>query len=114
MVSAGGEAPTEFTYGTVTGIDGNQINLTEYDYEKDEDVAASYFVNDKTEYKGVNGLQDIVVGDVIDVIYSEIDGKRLSAHISIEKPDTDLEMDESDSENLQIEEEIPNPESTVK
>ena len=103
MIFAEEESPTEFTYGTVASISDNQISLSEYDYEKDEDVTASYFVSEKTEFNNVKNLQEILAGDVIDIIYQESDGKRLATHISVEKPENEFELDEVDAEGLQAE-----------
>ncbi len=78
-----------FAYGTVSQVSGDQIVVSEYDYEKDEETDNTYFLSDKIEIKNVASLKDIAVGDNVDIVYTTSDDKRIAQSISVEKPSSD-------------------------
>ena len=94
---------SEFSYGTVVSASDTQLNVNEYDYEKDEDVQVVYEISDKTEWVNVKSIKDILVGDTVDVIYQPENNSRKAIQISVEKPDNESELDPEETESLQIE-----------
>lgn len=80
------EEDAEYSSGTAKSVSSDQIVVMEYDYDKDEDVEVSYVVDPKAELKGVASLEDIKVGDDIEVNYVTKDGKKVARVIAVEKP----------------------------
>ena len=80
------EEDAEYSWGTAKSVSSDQIVVMEYDYDKDEDVEVSYVVDPKVELKGVDSLDDIKVGDDIEVNYVTKDGKKVARVIAVEKP----------------------------
>ncbi|MBI1977124.1 MAG: hypothetical protein HYS55_00025 [Candidatus Omnitrophica bacterium] len=87
----GEEEPTEFSYGTVKSISAGEFVLTEYDYDNDKDIDVTYTVPAEATFEGVTKLEEIVIGDAVDVDYAVKDGKRIALALAVEKP---LEEDE--------------------
>ncbi len=58
-------ADAQEAYGEVVSIDttAGAITITEYDYEKDEDVNRSYNVDKAATYENVKSLSEVKVGD---------------------------------------------------
>jgi len=94
---AQGKEIMAFSYGTVLDISKNQIVVSEYDYDKDEESEASYVIDRKTEFKNVKSATDIVAGDSADIVYVISDGERVAQSISIERQANDEEVDLEDS-----------------
>lgn len=82
---------TEFSYGTVTSVSSNQIVVSEYDYESDQDVDVTYTVPADVKLEGVASLQEIAVGDAIDIDFLIKGGQKVASLITVEKP---IEEDE--------------------
>ena len=79
------EEDIEYSWGTVKSISSSQIVVTEYDYDNDEDVEATYSVDPKVELIGVKSLEDIAVGDSLDIEYIIQSGKKIAKVITVEK-----------------------------
>ena len=79
------EEDIEYSWGTVKSISSSQIVVTEYDYDNDEDVEATYSVDPKVELIGVKSLKDIAVGDSLDIEYVIQSGKKIAKVITVEK-----------------------------
>lgn len=87
----GEEEPTEFSYGTVKSVSAGEFVLTEYDYDNDKDIDVTYTVPTEATFEGVTKLEEIVIGDAVDIDYAVKDGKRIASTIAVEKS---LEGDE--------------------
>lgn len=88
------EEDVEYTWGTVKSISSSQIVVTEYDYDNDEDVEATYSTDPKVELIGVKTLKDIAVGDDLDIEYVIQGGKKVAKVITVEKPSKTEEQEE--------------------
>lgn len=75
----------EFSWGVVKSVSSDQIVVTEYDYDRDEDVEVSYTVDPKAELKGVKSLKDIEAGDILEMDYVTSQGKRTVKVAVVEK-----------------------------
>ncbi len=80
------EEDVEYSWGTVKSISSNEIVVTEYDYDKDEDVEVTYSIDPKVELEGVKTLKDITVGDSLDIKYVIQGGKKIAKVITVEEP----------------------------
>lgn len=89
---------SEFSYGVVAGMGGNELTVKEYDYAKDEEVPVPYVVSPAAELKGAPSLNAIAVDDNVDIIYETADGKRVAKFISVEKPSADNDSENSSEE----------------
>lgn len=48
-----------------------------------------YFVTSKTEYEGISGLQDLTVGDEVEIEYKEDGGNREAVEVELAGADDD-------------------------
>lgn len=84
-ISAAQEEEIDYSWGTVAGISENQIVVTEYDYNKDEEVDITYSIDPNVKFENVDSLENIAVGDSVDIEYVVKDGKRVAKVIAVEK-----------------------------
>ena len=75
----------EYAYGVVTSASGDQIVISEYDYETDMDVDISFTVTEDTIIDGVGSISDISAGDNAEIDYVVKDGKKIAQMVFIEK-----------------------------
>lgn len=71
----------EFTYGIITRIEGNEITLSEYDYEQDLDVNMVYTVNEQTIFENISSIKELQVNDSLDLYFREENGTRIATSI---------------------------------
>lgn len=79
------EEETEYSYGTVSSIAGDQLVVSEYDFEKDADVNVNYAVDATTKFENVTALTEIAAGDSVEIDYLVKDGKNVAKLVSVEK-----------------------------
>ena len=82
----------EFSYGTVKSISGDQLVVSEYDYENDKDIDVTYSVNAETTYEGVQSLVEIAAGDSVDIDYKIEGHKKTAVAVAVEKGGEDEEL----------------------
>ena len=88
---------TEFSYGTVKSVTGNQLVVSEYDYDADKDIDVTYTVPPEAKLENVASVQEIAAGDIVDIDFVAKDGQKVVSLITVEKPtgqDEDLLLDE--------------------
>jgi len=78
------EEKTEYSWGKVSSASSSQIVVTEYDYDSDEDADVTYTIDPKVEFKNVDSLKSIAVGDSVDIEYVIKDGKKVVKVIAVE------------------------------
>lgn len=76
----------EYSYGTVRSLTDNILTITEYDYEKDEDVSVNYDVS-AAKLENAGTLAEIQPGDTVDLLYTMKGTERSVMSISVEKAD---------------------------
>lgn len=91
------EEEIEYTWGTVSSLTSNQIVVTEYDYDTGEDVDVTCAVDSGAELKNVDSLNNIAVGDSVEIEYVVRDGKKVVKVISLEKPSYEEESTPSEA-----------------
>ncbi|MCR4336916.1 MAG: hypothetical protein NUV91_03835, partial [Candidatus Omnitrophica bacterium] len=79
-------------FGTISKIEKDQIVLLEYNEETDAEEEKIYSVSDKTQFSDQLTLEDLLVGDPIEISYVDEGGKKVAQNIKLE--DTFLEGDE--------------------
>ena len=92
----------EFSYGTVQSTSVDQIVVSEYDYDTDQEVDVTYKVTPDTAFENVASLSEVTVGDSVDIDYVAENGEKSAVAITVEKP---FGEDEDTAIDLGIEEE---------
>src|SRR3989338_1019955 len=77
----GGEE-AEFSYGMVKSVSADQIVISEYDYEADKDVDVTYTVPADVKIEGAASLQEIAVGDAVDIDFLVKDGQKVASALT--------------------------------
>ncbi|MBF0478124.1 MAG: hypothetical protein HQL26_01440 [Candidatus Omnitrophica bacterium] len=88
----GGDATDEnlgFAFGSLKSINGNTIVVTEQDDVSGKATDTETVADAETAYEGIAGLADLKAGDVIEVVYQDLNGKKTAKMIS--KSDTTKE-----------------------
>lgn len=91
------EEELEYSWGIVSSVSSNQIVVTEYDYDSDEEVDATYTVDPQADIRNVESLKDIKVGDSIEIDYVVSAGKKVAKIIAVEKPSYEEEYTPSET-----------------
>lgn len=82
------EENVEYGYGTVVKVDKakNEIVISEYDYDSDEEVDITYSVHPNVEFENVDLLTEINPGTYVDIRYVVGEGgKRIVKFIDVYK-----------------------------
>ena len=85
------EEELDYSWGIVSTISSNQIVITEYDYDSDEEVNVTYTLDPKVDLKNVESLEDIKEGDSVEIDYAIKDGQKVAKIIAVEKPSQEKE-----------------------
>ncbi len=91
------EEEAEYSWGTVSSISSNQIVVSEYNYDTEENIDVVYTLDPKMELKNVNSLKDIAVGDSVDIEYAVRDDKKVAKVITVEKSSQEEESTPSET-----------------
>lgn len=78
-------------FGTLAAVADAEGELTvlEYDFDTDQDVKIIYMIDEDTEYENITDASQLVVGDPVELIYVEMDGKRIALVVTKEQLDLD-------------------------
>lgn len=82
---------TNYSYGKVLAVTPHEISITEYDYDKDKEVNTSYSVGPAVELQSILSLDQLAVGDEIEISYESRDGKNIALTISRPQVEDDPE-----------------------
>lgn len=99
-------------YGEVVSIDAaaGTITITEYDYEKDEDVNKAYKIDNAAAYENVKSLSEVKVGDWVALtLKTQKDGTNLATSVYVERYDIGEEIAPPAG---QVQTETPQPQVT--
>ncbi|MFH1678202.1 MAG: hypothetical protein ABH914_01075 [Candidatus Omnitrophota bacterium] len=88
------EEGTDLTWGIVSSVSSTQITVKEYDYSSGEELDVVYVLQPNTELQGVDSLENIAVGDNIEIEYILGGDDKVAKGIIIEKPSLLEEDDE--------------------
>ncbi len=81
----------EYAFGTVKQISGQELTLTEFDYDTNKEKEVAYTIDATAELNNVKSASEIVVGDEVDVDYFVRDGKNVAVVVAVAKPLNDAE-----------------------
>ena len=87
---AAAPAEGQEAYGEAVSVDANagKIEITEYDYEKDEDINKAYQIDKAATYENVKSLAEVKVGDWVALtLKPQKDGTSLAVSVYVEKYD---------------------------
>lgn len=71
----------EIAYGTIAQMTENTIVLKVYDFTTETDIEVTYGITAETAYENVASINDLHVGDEIDIEYREVNGERKIATV---------------------------------
>lgn len=91
VVLAENEDEMEYAWGVVKEVSNDSIVVTEYDYDTDVDIDAAYSISSDTEVSNVETLDDISIGDMVDIEYFIVGGKKEAKVISVETGEVEYE-----------------------
>ncbi len=84
-----------YSYGAVAKVSANEIVLQEYDYDSDVEKQVSYQLDPSVKLDGFKAITDLAAEDVVEVYYTEQDGKKIAKIIRREV----IEDENTSSEN---------------
>ena len=78
-----------YSYGTVLKISPTEIVLQEYDYDSDVEKEVTYQIDPAVKIDGFATVLNLVAQDVVEVYYSEQNGKKIAKIIRQEAIEED-------------------------
>jgi hypothetical protein len=81
----------EYAFGTVKAINGQELTLTEFDYDTNKEREVTYTIDATAELNNVTSVAEIIVGDEVDVDYFVREGKNVAVVVAVAKPLNELE-----------------------
>lgn len=82
-------------YGEVVSVDANagSVIITEYDYEKDEDVSNKYNIDKAATYENVKSLSEVKAGDWVALtVKPQKEGGNIATSVYVERYDMGEEV----------------------
>ena len=68
----------DYAYGEVVQSSNDQLVISEYDYEMDEELQVTYTINSQTAFTNVADAVKLAKGDAVEIYYKESNGKRVA------------------------------------
>ncbi|MCB9757663.1 MAG: hypothetical protein H6753_04470 [Candidatus Omnitrophica bacterium] len=65
-----------YSYGAVLKVGAAEIVLQEYDYDSDVEKEVAYQIDPAVKLDGFKAISDLAPEDVVEIYYSEQDGKK--------------------------------------
>lgn len=83
-----GEEPKyDFAYGALVSKSGDQITISEYNFDTDAEENVAYVVNEWTDFEGGAGPEGLDVGDSVEILYTAEEGRRVAVSVAESKED---------------------------
>lgn len=83
VVLAENEDEMEYAWGVIKEVSNDSIVVTEYDYDTDVDIDVAYSISSDTKVSNVETLDDISIGDTVEIEYFVVGGKKEAKVISV-------------------------------
>ena len=87
------EEDMDYSWGAVVEVSSDQIVVSEYDYDSDEEIDVVYKVSPDTELRNIEALKDLAEGDSVEIVYAFKGKDKIAKAITLEKllPEEDIE-----------------------
>jgi hypothetical protein len=74
----------DYTYGTVMSVSTDEIVLSQYDLETDEEKQEHYLITTETELYNFERIDELSQKDAVEIFFFEEDGLRYAIYIAKE------------------------------
>lgn len=101
----------EYTYGSVVSSSPEQIVVSEYDYEADEEAQTTYIVKAETKFSNINAAADLTKDDNVDIYYKVADGQKVATMVTKDETVYDAQTGEEEDAGEVPEEESVEPQT---
>jgi hypothetical protein len=95
----------EYSYGKVTNVDEvkNEIVVSEYDWETNADIVATYLVAPDAKFENAASLKEVKVDNEVSIEYiKKEDGTKVAKFISVHKPEAEPQTAEDAPEKSDL------------
>ncbi|HLF18364.1 MAG TPA: DUF5666 domain-containing protein [Candidatus Omnitrophota bacterium] len=92
------EEQWEFTFGKVASVSNDQITISEYNLESEQEADVTYAVNATTEFVNIEGLSALKPGDDIEIEFKEEEGQKVAMAVA---KDEEVMMEENMGEAME-------------
>lgn len=96
------EDEMEYAWGVVKEVSNDSIVVTKYDYDTDVDTDVAYSISSDTAVYNVETLDDISIGDTVEIEYFIAGGNKKVKTISIETGEEEYESLETYDEGYEL------------
>ncbi|MFC1624403.1 hypothetical protein ACFL28_03715 [Candidatus Omnitrophota bacterium] len=78
------EEEMEYSWGIVSDISFDKLILSEYDYDTDSELEVSYSIASDIELVNVDSVEEITIGDALEIEYVIAGNKNMAKVITVE------------------------------
>ena len=78
------DVESDYTFGTVSKINKDEIVIKEFDEQSSKEIEASYKIAPDVEWENVQTANDVKAGDYVEIDYTVENGAKVASFISVE------------------------------
>ena len=94
-----GTKDLQAAFGAVVKASETEIVISQYNSEQEMDQEVAYTVDPQTHLEGAATAAEIAAGEEVEILYEEMDGKKVARFISKELlPDDEMQEDYTEDE----------------
>ena len=94
-----GTKDLQAAFGAVVKASETEIVISQYNSEQEMDQEVTYTVDPQTHLEGAATAAEIAAGEEVEILYEEMDGKKVARFISKELlPDDEMQEDYTEDE----------------
>ncbi|MCB9747449.1 MAG: hypothetical protein H6755_03480 [Candidatus Omnitrophica bacterium] len=71
-----------YAYGSIVKVTPNEISISEYNYETDQEVVSVYVLNEESVLEDMESVNEITVGEEVEIMYEEKGSEKIIVMLS--------------------------------
>ncbi|MCA9407554.1 MAG: hypothetical protein KC733_02605 [Candidatus Omnitrophica bacterium] len=71
-----------YAYGSIVKVTANEISISEYNYETDQEVVSVYVLNEESVLEDMESVNEITVGEEVEIMYEEKGSEKIIVMLS--------------------------------
>lgn len=81
---AEGTKDLQAAFGSVVKASGTEVVISQYNSEQEMDQEVTYAIDPQTHLEGATTVAEIAAGEEVEILYEEMDGKKIARFLSKE------------------------------
>ena len=82
--NAEGTKDLQAAFGSIVKASGTEVVISQYNSEQEMDQEVTYAIDPQTHLEGATTVAEIAAGEEVEILYEEMDGKKIARFLSKE------------------------------